>query len=360
MLVLVVRPSAPLVALLLAGCGAPAAPAPVVVAEVRDPGALARPGEPAAEPVADPTPRPGTARRFLRLASAGEGGEPVRVAMDVPAAWGIRARAPGERALRPCQVSPSSPSELFVTVRRCDSAACPEHEELAADLLGEQIVLEGEIESRSSEPRGPDAAVARLSGHRGSHVFSAFRFVRIGGAGRVPVACEAFLFEDEVQWLAAYEAACASIQIEPADFREGPEEIAPAPDGEPRSPGAEAIALAALGYVSALGARDEKAAAGFLLTAPECVAAGGALEECQIGAAERQAELPLGFRRIPPDVPWGTADVRFPGALPGLVIATVKRRGDPCGPGYDVTLARAEERYAVVSADPLPDPRLLQ
>jgi hypothetical protein len=347
-----------LAAAALCACGPSSAPVTVVVAGVHDPGAAVHPEEGPIEGAADPAPRPGGARRFLRLAAAGEGGAAVRVAMEVPAAWGIRTRAPGERALRPCEVSPSSPSELFVATRRCSAAPCAEHEELAADLVSEQIVFEAEIESRASEPRGPDAAVTRLSGHRGSRVFSAFRFVRTGGD--VPVACEAFLFEDEVRWLAAYEAACATLQIEPGDFVDGPEEIAPALDGKPRAAAVEAVAESALGYVSALGARDEKSAAGFLMTAPECVAAGGAPEECVIGATERRAELPFGFRRIPPGLAFGSADVRSPAALPGLVIATVKRRGDPCGPGYDVTLARAQERFAVVSVDPMPDPRLMQ
>src|SRR5262245_30224222 len=111
----------------LAACGAPATSASVVVAEVRAPATLARAGDALPLPMADPTPRLGAARRFLRLASAEAGGAPVHVAMEVPAAWGIRARA-GELALRPCQVSPSSPGELFVAARRCSGAACAEHE----------------------------------------------------------------------------------------------------------------------------------------------------------------------------------------------------------------------------------------
>ena len=67
----------------------------------------------------------------------------------------------------------------------------------------------------------------------------------------------------------------------------------------------------------------------------------------------------LGLDRIPLGFPAGSVDVRFPPALGGLAIATVKRRGDPCGPGYEVTLTKAQSRFAVVSPDPMPDARLL-
>ncbi len=346
-------------AVMLAACTVPAAPGSVVVVAARDPGPAPQPVEAAPQPAGDPAPRPGRARRFLRLPGLEPAAVPVRAAIEVPAGWGIRVREGAGRALRPCQVSPSSPGELFVAARQ-KGAPVAEHEQLAADLISAQLVVHGEIEAQGTEPRGPDASLARLSGHRGGHVFYAFRFVRAGVEGRAQAACEAFLFEDEVRWREAYEAACATLRLDPEEWQDGPDELPAAPDGEPRPPADEGVAQAALGYVSALGARDEKAAATFLLTAPECIAAGGAPDQCESGAVERRADIPLIIDRIPFESTFGTADVRAPGALPGLVIATVKRRGDPCGPGWDVTLARAEGRHAVVSADPVPDPRLLR
>lgn len=346
-------------ALIFSACAAPAAPGSVVVVAAWEPGPAPPPVQAAPQSASDPAPRPGRARRFLRLPSPDPAAVPVRASIEVPAAWGIRVRAGAGRALRPCQVSPSSPGELFVAARP-KGASAAEHEQLAADLISAQLVVRGEMETQSTQIRGPDASLALISGHRDGRVFSTFRFVRAAADARVQVACEAFLFDDEVRWLDAYEAACATLGLDPEEWQDGPDELPAAPDGEPRPPVDEGVAQAALGYVSALGARDETAAATFLLTAPECIAAGGAPDPCESGAVERRADIRLIIDRIPFESTFSTADVRAPGALPGLVIATVKRRGDPCGPGWDVTLARAEGRHAVVSADPVPDPLLLR
>lgn len=345
----------------LAGCGAsPAAAPPVLVVPVADSTTHGATAGAAPEPAVDPPPRTGMARRFLRLPAGNASAAPVPVAMDVPAAWGIRVRDAGGRALRPCEVSPSSPSELFVQARpACDSTGCADHEKIEGDLVRAKLITPASVETRGTESRGA-AKIARLSGHIGARSFSAFRSVQVDAQSLVPVACEAFLFEDEVRWMPAYEAACASLRIGPADFQAGAEEIAAAPDGRARSPVEEAAAQAAIGYVTALGARDTKAATQHLLTAAECVASGGASDGCESGAAERAADLRFGFERIPPDMPVGAADVRFPAALPGLAIATVKRRGDPCGPGYEVTLAPGDHRFAVAAAEPIPDPHLAQ
>jgi len=308
----------------------------------------------------DPAPRPGSARRYLRLPLSGAPGAPLRVALDIPSSWGIRVRSAGGRALRPCQVSPSSPSELFVQTRpACDTASCPEHEKLAADLITAQLITPSDIESQQSEPHGTAADVTRLKGHLGGHPFVAFRLVVLDRPSLLPVACESFLFDDEVRWHPAYEAACATLRVAPEDWRDGPDELAPAPDGEPRTPLEEAATQTAQGYVQALGLRDAKNAAALLLTPTECVAAGGPEDDCADGAADRRNQLALGLDRIPLGFPAGSVDVRFPLALGGLAIATVKRRGDPCGPGYEVTLTKAQSRFAVVSPDPMPDARLL-
>lgn len=345
----------------LVACSAGPVAAPVeVVAPVGmvAPGSSA--GELLSENAVDPAPRPGNARRFLRLPLAGSPGAPLRVAMDVPASWGVRGRDSGGRALRPCPMSPSSPSELFVQTRSaCGPAGCVDHELLADDLVRARLISPADIESRGSEPKGPNANITRLSGHLGTHVFSAFRYVVSDRAGLTPVACEAFLFEDETVWLSAYEAACVTLRIAPPDVQEGPEELAPAPDGQPRGAAEEAATQSALGYISALALRDAKVAITFLLTPSECIASGGPAEECESGAEARKAGVTHGMAQIPEGLAVSTADVRSPVALSGLLIATVKKRGDPCGPGYEVTLAKGDHRFAVTSAEPTPDPRLL-
>ncbi len=343
----------------LAACsGAPGTgTATIEVAPVGSPGGMVR-VDPSAL-VLEPAPRPGSARRFLRLLQADSPALPVRVAIDVPAAWGYRVRDAGGRALRPCQVSPSSPSELFVTARpACEEAACAEHEKLAGDLERAHLLAPGEVAASTSETLRPLVHVTRLTGGVGLRRFSAFRVVHVDAQSLVPVACEAFLFADEIAWQPVYEQACRTIQIAPADWQEGPEDLAPAPDGMARSPNEESIAQSAVGYLSALSARDARTAGLFLLTSQECVASGGAPDTCENGADERRAELGRGLSSVPTTFVPGTADVRYPSSLGGLVIATVKRRGDPCGPGFDVTLARGEKRYGVISPEPSPDPRL--
>lgn len=360
---------APAVALTLTlvACGAappsaPPAPPAVVTPAAALPGAseTATLTSPEAAAAPDPDPRPGSARRFLKLPLAAPPGAPLRVGLDVPASWGIRLRNAGGRALRPCQVSPSSPSELMVQVRpACAAATCAEHEKLEADMIAAQLITASDIESRASESRGGLVHVTRLQGHLGGHSFAAFRYVQLDQPRLLPVACESFLFEDEIDWLSAYEAACASLRIAPDDWQESPDELAPAPDGRPRTPVEEAAIQSAQGYVQALGLRDAKSAGALLLTDTECVAVGGPPDDCGDGAADRRNQLRLGLDRIPLGFPAGVVDVRFPAALGGLAIATVKRRGDPCGPGYEVTMTRAQSRFAVVSPDPMPDARLL-
>lgn len=342
----------------LLSCAPPPAP-PATMVVVRPSDSLLQP-QPVSESVAavDPPPRFGKARRYLELGSADPASLPVRAALELPASWGIRQSGDRGRAIRPCQVSPSSPSELLLGTQKPGGGAA-EDERLAKDLVDAQLVFSSEIEKRSAEAEGQDAVIARAEGQRGGRPFYAFRFVRASAAHKVEVACEAFLFEDERRWRHAYETACRTLEVEPADYQTGPAEVAAAPDGEPRSPAAEAAAAIALGYVNALGAREEKTAEGFLMTSGECFAAGGDPDECDAGANERRADIPLIIDRIPRAQTFGAADVYAPAALPGLIIATVKRRGDPCGPGWDVTLARGEKRYAVVSADPVPDPRLV-
>lgn len=355
---IVLAPLAVASALVVACGGAPGTgPATIDVAPVGPAGGMVR-----VDPEAlalEPAPRPGSARRFLRLVQADSPALTARVAIDVPAAWGYRVRDAGGRALRPCQVSPSSPSELFVTARpACEEAACAEHEKLAGDLSRAGLLVPGEVASSTSEALRPLVHVTRLTGGVGLRRFSAFRVVHVDAQSLVPVACEAFLFADEIAWQAVYEQACSTIHIAPADWQEGPEDLAPAPDGKARSTTEESIAQSAVGYLSALSARDARTADLFLLTAQECVASGGAPDICENGADERRAELGRGLSSVPTTFVPGTADVRYPSSLGGLVIATVKRRGDPCGPGYDVTLARGEKRYGVISPEPAPDPRL--
>ncbi len=342
----------------LASCGAtPAPPPPIDVAPIAPNVGVAR-VDPALLAL-EPAPRPGTARRYLRLPREDAAAVPVRVAMDVPAAWGFRAREAGGRALRPCQVSPSSPSELFVTARpACDSSTCAEHEKLPADLERAGLLAQGDITSKASETLGPLVHVTRLAGGDGLRRFAAFRTVHVDPQSLVPVACEAFLFADEVAWQQAYEEACSTLRIAPADWQEGPDDLAPAPDGKARSATEESIAQSAVGYLSALSDRDTRTAGLFLLTAPECLASGGAADTCENGFDERRAELVKSLASVPTTFLPGTADVRYPASLQGLVIATVKRRGDPCGPGYDLTLVRGERRYAVISPEPAADPRL--
>jgi hypothetical protein len=348
-------------ALAVAACSAPPVPAAaVVVAPVGAPVAATATFEAPAVAVPDPDPRPGTARRFLRLRLVNAPGPPLRIAMYLPASWGIRARGAGGRAVRPCQMSPSSPSELIVNTRpACATATCAEHEKLADDLIAAQMIVAENIESRASESHGPSSSLSRLKGSLDAHAFVAFRWVKLDLPSLVPVSCEAFLFEEEVSWLSAYEAACSSVRIAPDDWQDGPDEIAPAPDGEPRTAIEAAVQQSALGYVWALGTRDARAASSLLWTDAECMASGGSPDDCADGAAERRSQLPLALDRIPLGFPGGTVDVRFPSAMSGLAVATVKRRGDPCGPGYEITLTKAQSRYAVVSPDPMPDVRLL-
>lgn len=283
----------------------------------------------------------------------------MRVSLDVPAAWGMRAREAGGRALRPCQVSPSSPSELFLLPRpRCTSSPCNDHERLIDDLESAGLALSQQLTSSASQSLGAGANITRLAGTTENGMFSAFRLVRTDPQTSVPVACEAFLFADERSFEPAYEAACMTLRISPEDWEEGPEEIAAAPDGEPRSEVQEMIARSAVGYLTSLASRDARTANLFLRTSSECVAAGGERATCEEGMNERASALRRSLDTFPTAFVAGAVDVRSPASLPGLVIATVKRHGDPCGPGYELTLAPGQGRYTVVSPEPTPDPRL--
>lgn len=342
---------------LVASCGGPEGPTPVVaVAPIEtaqgtpgvDPGGLAL----------EPAPRPGSARRFLRLSTREPGSAPVRVSVDVPAAWGMRVREAGGRALRPCHVSPSSPGELFLLARpRCDSGACNDHEKLAEDLEDAGLALQMQVDSSASETLAPGMQITRLTGGT-TALFTSFRLVRVDPQSQVPVACEAFLYGDEVALQPAYESACRTLRISPEDWQEGPEEIAAAPSGDVRAPVDDSIAQSAIGYISALASRDPRSAALFLLTSSECIASGGDTGTCETGMSDRKSALSRNLDSVISTFLPGVADVRYPKNLPGLAIATVKRKGDPCGPGYEVTLARGQGRYAIVSPQPTPDPKL--
>ncbi len=350
-------PSALALLAITASCTPPGPPLVVAVAPV-EASAPVRTVNPAALAL-EPAPRPGSARRFIRLSTREPGSAPVRVSLDVPAAWGMRVRDAGGRALRPCQVSPSSPSELFLLARpKCLSAPCNDHEKLIDDLESALIALTEQVQTSASETLAPDVHITRLTGDAGSAKFTAFRLVKVDAQSSVPVSCEAFLFSDERAYQAEYEAACRTLRTSPEDWQEGPEDLAAAPDGEARSPVDDSIAQSAVGYLSALSSRDARTAALFLLTSDECAASGGDPVTCEAGQIERRNGVIRGVEAVPTSFLPGAADVRYPSALPGLAIATVKRRGDPCGPGYEVTLARGQKRYAIVSPEPTPDPRL--
>lgn len=168
------------------------------------------------------------------------------------------------------------------------------------------------------------------------------------------MACEAFLFADEVAWQQVYGEACSTIGIAPADSQEGPDDLAPAPDGKARSATEESITQSAVGYLSALSetaTRGQRAC--FLFAAPECLASGGAADTCEDafeGAPRRAVPQP---RVGADDVPARGRGRAVSGLPPGpRDDATVKRRGNPCGPGCDLTLVRGEKRYAIISPEP--------
>ena len=122
------------------------------------------------------------------------------------------------------------------------------------------------------------------------------------------------------------------------------------------------LALAACGTPPQAGAPVVIAPVGAPQTATlaDSQAASAPDPEPRPGTTRRFLRLPVANAPgAPLRVGLGFVDVRFPSAMSGLAVATVKRRGDPCGPGYQVTLTRAQSRFAVVSPDPMPDVRLL-
>lgn len=339
---------------IIVGCaGSPPEAGTVVI-----PVTLAKVSEPAVLPdttAVDPPARSGIATRVIEVAPLVSGGAHVYISLDVPASWAVRSTA-NSKSLRPCQLSPSSPSELFIGLRSCTAPSCAENEKLGNDLRAEELIDSAAIEHSESH-RVNSGQITRLTGHRGNHTFSAFRYVVPVSDGAV-ASCEAFLFGDDRAFQTAYESACFSVQILPDAARAGTSDLPAAPDSAPSPVPLANAAQTAADYVTALWQRDETKARAYLLTSVDCVHQGGAADTCSYGEAERTAALTDAATSFPTDFIPGSADARYALDLPGVLIATVKRRGDPCGPGYEITLTQTAAGYAVLSPDPIPDPRL--
>ncbi|MBK8257998.1 MAG: hypothetical protein IPK82_35700 [Polyangiaceae bacterium] len=321
---------------------------PVTAAKVPEPTLSPDPGG------VDPPSRSGTATRVIDMAPIGPSAH-VYLSLDVPASWAVRSTA-NFKSLRPCQLSPSSPSELFIGLRLCTTPSCAEHEKLGVDLGTEALIDSTAIEHTESLRVG-SGQITRLTGHRGNHTFSAFRFV-VPVSDSTVASCEAFLFGDDRAFQTAYESACFSVQILPDASRTGTSDLPAAPDSVPPPAPLANAAQTAADYATALWQRDETKARAYLLTSVDCVHQGGAADTCSYGEAERTAALTEALTSFPSDFIPGSADARYALDLPGVLVATVKRRGDPCGPGYEIILTQTASGYAVLSPDPTPDPRL--